>query len=185
MRARSVTMRASPMKHLGLNGDPVCRPIRLPLSSYLSGLRCQPLKSNAPGASGNAAAHILGRLRSRKLFRSARHSKSFFIHPRCFFAGDQCHRLMPSLQRGRAGHRLDRDTAAAAQAPPQQTMQPPLVIVRRPIPRSGLRRAPAAAAPRRRWTDKNQVRRSRRRAHHAGRNRAPPERVRQLSGEAM
>jgi hypothetical protein len=60
-RDHSILLRALSMKRHGLNsGDPVCRPIRLSLSSYVPGLRCQPLKSNAPGVQGNAAALISG-----------------------------------------------------------------------------------------------------------------------------
>jgi hypothetical protein len=60
-RDHSTLLRALSMKRRGLNsGDPVCRPIRLSLSSYVPGLRCQPLKSNAPGVQGNAAARISG-----------------------------------------------------------------------------------------------------------------------------
>jgi hypothetical protein len=60
-RGHSMLLRALSMKRRGLNsGDPVCRPIRLSLSSYVPGLRCQPLKSNAPGVQGNAAALISG-----------------------------------------------------------------------------------------------------------------------------
>ncbi len=95
------------------SGDPVCRPIRLSLSSYrlpafayCPGLRCRPLRANSRSyalrRSGQRGTLISGRFRGRKLIGSGQLSK-------CFFAGVHCLSFMPVnvtfLQRGRAAHR--------------------------------------------------------------------------------
>jgi hypothetical protein len=95
-RGYCVPMRAEPMKlSRSESGDPVCRPIRLSLSSFRFSacLRRRPLGAKLLRAmlrAFRAARRPSYRADSvnGKLVGSGRHSK-------CFFAGVQCSRLMP------------------------------------------------------------------------------------------
>jgi hypothetical protein len=108
------------------SGDPVCRPIRLLLSSYPPSLRCRPQRAMLRVFSATRQPSYRADSVAAKLICSARYSK-------CFFAGVQCLALMTHFppnfwQEAREASRLDRDGPAPAQAPPRQTVR------RRPPP---------------------------------------------------
>jgi hypothetical protein len=106
------SMRADPMKLHGPTftvcsltsrskcGDPVCRPIRLSLSTWPALLTAgtQPLEL-CSGRSGQRGTLISGRFRAGKLVGSGQYSKSFF-------AGVQCSGLMPFSDNEGARHTI-------------------------------------------------------------------------------
>ena len=125
-RARRSSVRAKPMKLLGLKSDdPVCRPIRrllfpASLVPALVSLACAAKPLEAELRAFEAARHrCFGRFRARKLVGSDRYSK-------CYFAVGQCPAIMAlsgfrsrvSGRQGRVAYLKGRHAGRRAQGPP-------------------------------------------------------------------